>query len=148
MFVTQAGASIALELVKLCQITDKAEVYDRVAILLQEIIKHQQDYYQLFHSIRWNRSRQKVKAETESKLIAIRLRLPFGIAQCSYEKINLAGQLLNKYADTEQVRDLNSFNRLVQQIQELKMLVEIHHLGEQVTVRRLSGVNLHTRNAP
>jgi hypothetical protein len=60
--------------------------------------------------------------------------VPFAIAQCSYEKINLAGQLLNKYADTEQVRDLNSFNRLVQQIQELKMLVEIHHLGEQVTL--------------
>jgi hypothetical protein len=44
------------------------------------------------------------------------------------------GQLLNKYADTEQVRDLNSFNRLVQQIQELKMLIEIHHLSEQVTL--------------
>ena len=114
MFVTQAGASIALELVKLCQITDKAEVYDRVAILLQEIIKHQQDYYQLFHSIRWNRSRQTVKAGTEDKLVAI--------ANCSYEKINLAGQLLNKYADTEQVRDLNSFNRLVQQIQELNTI--------------------------
>lgn len=96
--------------------------------------------YHLFHSIRRNRSRKKVKAETEEKLVAI--------AQCSYEKINGSGQLLNKYADTEQVRDLNSFNRLVQQIQELKMLVEIHHLGEQVTVRRLSGVNLHTRNAP
>ena len=126
MFVTQAGASIALELVKLCQVNEQAEVYDQVAIMLQEIIKHQQDYYQLFHSIRWNRSRQTVKAGTEDKLVAI--------ANCSYEKINLAGQLLNKYADTEQVRDLNSFNRLVQQIQELKMLVEIHHLSEQVTL--------------
>ena len=104
MFVTQAGASIALELVKLCQVNEQAEVYDQVAIMLQEIIKHQQDYYQLFHSIRWNRSRQTVKAGTEDKLVAI--------ANCSYEKINLAGQLLNKYADTEQVRDLNSFNRL------------------------------------
>jgi hypothetical protein len=74
MFVTQAGASIALELVKLCQITDKAEVFDRIAILLQEIIKHQQDYYQLFHSIRWNRSRKKVKVDTEEKLVAIRLQ--------------------------------------------------------------------------
>lgn len=83
------------------------------------------DYHQLFHSIRWNRSRKQVKADIEQQLAEI--------AQQAYDQINAVGERLNHYADTQKVTAVKEFNQIVQLLQEAKMLVEIHHLSQKLT---------------
>ena len=52
------------------------------------------EYYQLFHSIQWNRSRVAVKKETEAQLKEL--------AQKILQQIGLTGKDLNFYLDRQQ----------------------------------------------
>lgn len=125
MFITQATVTIARRRIERDSQTQKWRDRQQLLELLDRATKNLKRYHSSFHSIRWNRSRSLVKQELEERLLEI--------AEQAHGQINAAGTLLDRIAATEQITDVYSFNQIVQLLQEAKMLVEIHHLNEEIT---------------
>lgn len=123
MFVTEAVVEITKQ--KLQTYINHHHLED--SLILRQAIKtlercrqELRQYYKLFHSITWNRSRKQIRQNLENKLMIV--------ARASLQKITTAGKLLNQYSDLQQPANLGDFNRIVNNLQIAKMLIEIHHL--------------------
>lgn len=127
MFPSQAAVTIAL--VKLEAYSQKYPSQDLLPII--DIFKASgalfDSYYQLFHSIRWNRSKKAVRQNTEARLGTLAMEI--------LEQINRAGDLLNHYAYSHSLTDIAAWNEIVVATIEGKTWLTANLLPEKAKIK-------------